>query len=165
MSKRAQSELPPQEKTVIGWREYIALPDWGIERIHAKADTGARTSAIDVTHVEEVDGDRVRFDAVIDRATPPHVVTLEADVVRRTRVKSSFGAAHDRLVVRTTVKLGPVEKQVDLSLVSRKNMLVRVLLGRHALEPEFIVDPARRYVFGRKRTKKPKIADSRKNEP
>jgi len=165
MTTDSSGEQTGVEKTIIGWREYIALPEWGIEHIQAKADTGARTSAIDVSHVEEIGNGRVRFEAVVDRASPPHTVTLEAEIVRRTRVKSSFGSAHDRLVVRTRVKLGPVEKDVDLSLVSRKNMLVRVLLGRHALEPEFIVDPARRYVFGRAKRKKKITADSRENKP
>ena len=138
-------------KTVIGWREYVELPDWGVDHIQIKADTGARTSAIDVSGIEELPGNRVRFNAVVKRGTPPTLMPVETDIVRRTRVKSSFGAAHDRLVVRTRIRLGPIEKEVDLSLVSRKNMLVRVLLGRHALEPEFMVDPARRYVLGRKR--------------
>src|SRR5690554_4166065 len=122
-------QTPP---TVIGWREYIALPEWGVKHIHAKADTGARTSAIDVASIEELPNDRVKFDVVVDRArrhAPPRIVRVEAPIVRRTRVKSSFGRVAERLVVRTKIRLGTIEKSVDLSLVSRKNMLVRVLLG------------------------------------
>lgn len=156
MPANSGSKKAKPEPVVIGWREYIALPDWGIDHIHIKADTGARTSAIDVASIEELPNERVRFAVVVDRADPPHVVKLEADIVRRTRVKSSFGRVHDRLVVRTRIQLGPIEKLVELSLVSRKTMLVRVLLGRHALRPEFLVNPARIYVFGRRlRSKKP----------
>lgn len=138
------------ERTVIGWREYVALPEWGVKAVKCKADTGARTSAIDVSQIEELDGDRVRFHLMIDRKHPKGK-TIEADIIRRTRIKSSFGASHDRLVVATTMRLGPVEKAIEFSLVSRKNMLCPMLLGRRALQPEFIVDSARRYVFGRKK--------------
>ena len=140
---------------MIGWREYVALPDFGIDRIAAKADTGARTGAIDVANLKELPGDKVRFDLVVDRGDPAHRVTVTTDIARRTRVRSSFGAAHERLLIRTRLKLGPVTKTVELGLVCRKNMLCRMLLGRAALEPEFIVDSGQRYRFGRRSRTKP----------
>ncbi|UCD73882.1 MAG: ATP-dependent zinc protease [Phycisphaerales bacterium] len=143
---------PP--KTIVGWREYVSLPEWGLTGIKAKADTGARTSVIDVTEVIELEGNRVRFEVVVNRRNPDEHIWLETDIVRRTRVKSSFGASHDRLIVKTLVKLGEIEKEIELSLVSRKNMLCRMLLGRKALEPDLVVDPGRRYIHGRKRRKK-----------
>ena len=51
---------------VIGWREWVQLPDWGL-RMRAKADTGARSSAIDCAEVVEVPGDRVRFTVRLNR--------------------------------------------------------------------------------------------------
>jgi len=150
---------PP--KTLIGWREYVSLPEWGLTRIKAKADTGARTSVIDVREVIELEDNRVRFEVVVNRNKPDQHIWVETDIIRRTRVKSSFGATHDRLIVRTLVKLGEFEKEIELSLVSRKNMLCRMLLGRKALEPELIVDPHRRYIHGRKlRKKKPRRGET-----
>ena len=140
---------------VIGWREYLALPDWGIERIRVKVDTGARTSAIDVMHLEEIGDNWVRFDVAVARHPEPEVVTAEAHVIRRSRVKSSFGHAHERLAVETTIRLGSVEKTIELGLVNRKNMLCRMLLGRKALNGDFIVDPEHRYLVSkRKRSKR-----------
>ncbi len=164
MNDVAPKPTTPPPDTLIGWREYVVLPEWGVSHIKAKADTGARTSAIDVANIEEIGPDRVRFDLVIDRGTPVRTATIETDIVRRTRVKSSFGAAHDRLVVRTLIQLGPVRKSVDLSLVCRRNMLCRMLLGRAALEPEFVVDPGRRYLFGLQRPKTTKVRTKKKKK-
>ena len=147
---------PPQPdssgKVTVGWREYVALPDWGVSRIKAKIDTGARTSALDVSDLQELPGGRVRFDIVVDRLHPQRRVTVETPVVRRTRVRSSFGATHERLVVSTTMVIGPVQKEVELSLVSRQHMLCRMLIGRKSLAPDLLVDSSRRYVVGRRRT-------------
>lgn len=148
------SNRHPEEPIIIGWREYVSLPEWGIERIKAKADTGARSSAIDVGHLEELPGDRVRFDVVVDRKDPGHLVTVEADIVRRTRVKSSFGKTRDRLFVETTLRLGSVEKTIELGLVSRKRMLCRMLIGRKSLQPDFVVDSGHMYRFGRAKRRK-----------
>ncbi len=149
-----------ESKIVIGWKERVELPEWDVGWIVAKADTGARTGAIDVANLVELPDNRVRFDVVLDRSPNSDRErmrrTIEATIARRSRVKSSFGASHDRLFVETTLHLGPVRKTVQLGLVNRKNMLCRMLLGRVALAPEFVVDPARRYVFGRHLIKKPR---------
>ena len=50
------SHTDPTER--IGWKEMVNLPQWGIENIIAKADTGARRSAIDVKNIEELPGDK-----------------------------------------------------------------------------------------------------------
>lgn len=146
--------VDPQEKQKrvrIGWREYVALPDWNIALLLAKADTGARSSAVDVANLVEIAPGRVRFEIVVDRRHPGARLSIEADVSRRAHVRSSLGTAHDRLFVRTTFALGPVRKEIELGLVCRRSMQCRMLIGRAALQPDFVVDPAARYRFGRRR--------------
>lgn len=152
MSKIDKSHM----KTEIGWREYVSVADWNIDGIVAKADTGARSSAIDVANLEELPGDRVRFDAIVSRDGNGKHVFVETDIIRRTRIRSSFGKSSSRLVVAALVRIGTTEKRIELGLVCRKNMRCRMLLGRTALRGDFTVDPSRCYLLGRRHRKKAK---------
>ncbi|MEP2776944.1 MAG: RimK/LysX family protein [Luteolibacter sp.] len=123
---------------IIGWREWVEFPEWSF-RMRAKADTGAKSSAIDCAEITELPGNRVRFTVRLDRKEK-EVITLEKDIKARRRVRSSTGHPTDRIFVETTLKLGEVEKQIVVSLVCRKRMLHRLLLGREALGDDFLVN-------------------------
>jgi hypothetical protein len=133
------------ERLILGWRERIDIPAWGIRGVRAKIDTGARTSAIHVDGLEAVGNDRVRFEVVV-REHPRRTVAVEADVVRWTTVRPSSGRAQQRPVVRAHLRIGPIERQAEVSLVSRKGMLCRMLVGRRALHG-LLVDPGSRYLL------------------
>lgn len=134
-------------KQLVGWREYVALPDWDIGGVLAKVDTGARTSSLHVENIRELPSGRLAFDVVLDRSGRfKHVV---ATPVRVSRVRPSTGQLQHRHVVLTTLRLGNVTKQIELSLVSRGDMLCRMLIGRTALERDFLVDVSKRYLCGK----------------
>lgn len=145
--------LKRREKLVIGWSEVIALPDWGISHMNVKVDTGARTSALHVENVVESGEDHVRFDVIVDQKLGI-VHHVRAKVVRWGRIRSSTGHASHRLIVRTRLRLGTVEKEIDISLISREKMRYRMLLGRQALSRDFIVDVSRRNTQEVKKKKK-----------
>ena len=153
------------EPTTIGWREYVDLPAWGVAGVMAKADTGARSSAVDVAEIEELPGGRVRFAVIGDRKGPEARTVVETDVARRTRVKSSFGDAHERIFVRTTIRVAGREIEAELGLVSRHAMRCRMLLGRKTLEHAFLVDPSRCYLHGRKKRKKTTKRKTKRKRP
>jgi len=147
-SKRSREDQPESEqesKLIIGWREMISIPEWGIIKLRAKMDTGARSSAIDVASSEILPEGRVRFEVVLDRKKRDRKRIIEASISRRTSIRSSTGETRDRLMVLVKVKIGPIVKPVEFSLVCRKNMLCRALLGRRALEGDFFIDPTRKY--------------------
>lgn len=129
---------------IVGWRELVDLPDWGITRLRAKLDTGARTSALHVTGVTPIGGDVVTFDIVRRRGSDRRV-HARAPVVRTTRVRSSNGMTATRFVVRTRLRLGPVVREIEVTLVDRGAMIHRMLIGRSGLTG-IVVDPSRRYV-------------------
>lgn len=122
----------------IGWREWVEFPDWSL-KLKAKADTGAKSSAIDCAEITELPGDRVRFTVRLDRKEK-RLITLEEDIKLRKRVRSSTGHPTDRIFVETTLRLAGIEKKIIVSLVCRKRMIHRLLLGREALGNDFLVN-------------------------
>jgi hypothetical protein len=141
----------PDPPLVIGWNEYVELPEWGITRLLAKADTGARSSALHVEDLEEIGHGRVRFSVVLHRRKRDRRVSVVARVQRRSRVRSSTGHYQTRIFVATRLRLGPFERRIEISLVDRERMIHRMLLGRSALEGLYLVDSAHRVLLGRPR--------------
>jgi hypothetical protein len=147
------------ESRVLGWREWVSLPAWGVTVLHAKLDTGARTCAVHVERIEELAGGRVRFELVYREEPRRRVRWVEAELVRRSSVKPSHGRAQDRPVVRTRMRLGPLDRVVEISLVSRTSMQCRMLVGRSALEGA-LVDPSRTHLVTPQSRKAAKQASS-----
>jgi hypothetical protein len=140
---------------VIGWTEYVDLPDWGVRRIRAKVDTGARSSALHVENIRELPRGVVRFDVVLHRERRDRRLHVRAHVSRRSRVRSSNGEIHQRLFVETTLRLAGIEKTIEVGLVDRAKMIHRMLLGRAALAGPFLVDVDHRMLQSRRRKSKP----------
>ena len=144
--------ISPEERVLAGWKEYLDLPELGIFRLKAKMDTGARTSTLhvdSVTLVEELpDGVQI-VELVIhpDRRRPDFEVTAQARVLRRIRVVDSGGHPEVRPLVETELVLGPVRKRILVTLTNRSGMLFRMIVGRKALEGDFQVDVARKYLL------------------
>jgi hypothetical protein len=149
----------PEQPRIIGVVEHVDFPDWGVRRLSARVDTGARTSAIHVEEVELLPGGRVRFDVRLRRDDPTARVTIEAKVSRRANVRSSTGQTDARLFVKAHVRLGGREHQIEVGLVDRRHMQYRMLLGRSALERRFLVDVTRRYALSKEPG--PKLATPR----
>lgn len=145
------------ESVLIGWNEYVDIPDWGIRRLRAKVDTGAKSSALHVENIEELPRDRVRFDVVLHRVKRDRRVHVTTRIARRGRVRSSTGHYETRIFVRAPVRIGPVEQDVEVSLVDRERMIFRMLLGRTALAGRFLIDPDRRNLLRPSRRGKRKV--------
>lgn len=136
-------------KITVGWRERIDLPDWGLKGVRAKIDTGAKTSAIDVAEIEELPNGDIRFEVVGRQKPVRRTKWVTATPVRTAMVKPSHGEPQKRFVCLTPIRIGDRTHDVEISLVCRRNMLCRMLVGRSALEGYYVVDPQSTYLCGR----------------
>lgn len=145
-----------RDKVVIGWSEHVDFPEWHISDLHAKIDTGARTSALHVENLQILGHGYVKFDVILSRKYRHRRVHVRERVTKWAKVRSSTGHYTMRCFVKTTIRLGYIEKEIELSLISRERMQFRMLIGREALQKDFLVDVSKRRVLsdGRKRKKK-----------
>ncbi len=147
-SKKARST---RSLTVVGWREWVRLPELSSDSIKAKIDTGARSSSLHAFDLELFDRDGApwaRFAVHPRQRSAEGSATVEAPLVDSRSVKSSSGVAEVRPVISTRMQLGGVEREIELTLTRRDDMGFRMLVGRQALRGAFSVAPARSFVTG-----------------
>ncbi|MFN3189471.1 MAG: ATP-dependent zinc protease [Aureliella sp.] len=143
----SQKNLP-----VIGWREWVALPEFGIGRIKAKVDSGARSSALHVAELESFEkagSEWVRFKIYPRQRRTQRVVVAEAPLLEYREVRSSNGKVAERPVITVDIVLGEERWNVELTLANRASMGFRMLLGREAFRGRFLVDAAASYCGGK----------------
>lgn len=143
------------ERTVLGWREWVSLPDFGVRTIKAKLDTGARTSSLHAFKLKRYTRDGVtmaRFEVHPVQRSDAASVEVEAEVVDEREVRNSGGQIETRPVIVTTLQIGDARWEVEMTLTRRDEMGFRLLLGRQALRGRVLVDPQRSYQVGRKRS-------------
>ena len=148
----------PPRRRVIGWREWLALPDLGIEFIKAKVDTGARSSALhafDFETFERQGQPMIRFKVHPLQRDSSLTVSGEAPLVELRTVRSSGGHESLRAVIVTQVELLGQRWPIELTLANRDVMGFRMLLGRQAVRRRFVVDPGRSFRGGRRQGPRP----------
>lgn len=159
MKTRARDVESKPRLPVIGWREWVALPQLGIAYIKPKIDTGARSSSLHATGVEEfTKGDRtfVRFKVHPIQRKKDFGVQAEAEVLEYRSVKSSSGQKNRRPVILTEIEILGQRWPIELTLADRDEMGFRMLLGREAVRGRFLVDAGKSYYGGKPMAKKKK---------
>ena len=149
----------------IGWREWVALPELGVDAIKVKVDTGAHSSALHAFNVEEFERDHeewVRFDLHPFQRDSKTSVAAESKLVGRRWVKSSSGRSTLRPVIRTKIKVGKKVWRTEVTLVRRDVMGFRMLLGRRSVRKRFLVDCGRSFLVSEKPAHAPRRKKVRK---
>ena len=133
----------------IGWREIVTLPQLKIDRVKAKIDTGARSSALHAFEIEEFTDNgklMIRFKVHPRQHNSKITVISQAELLEYRQVKNSGGSVELRPVIKTEVTLKQQKWLIELTLTNRKLMGFRMLLGRQAVRNKFLVDPGRSYL-------------------
>lgn len=149
----------PHSLPVIGWREWVALPELGISKVKAKIDTGARSSSLHAfdLHTFEKDGQSfVRFKVHPLQRSTKETIEVEAPVLEFRKVRSSSGHARSRPVIVTNVEVLGQSWPIELTLANRDEMGFRMLLGREAVRGRTLVDSQTSYYGGKPATLKKK---------
>lgn len=136
---------------LIGWREWVALPELGIQKVKAKVDTGARTSALHAFSLQpfkENGKDKISFEIHPMQNNIDLVVTCIADIIDKRWVSDSGGHREERYVISTPISMGGEAWPIEITLTERDTMLFRMLLGRSAIKRRYSVNPARSFTKG-----------------
>ena len=150
---------PMAANLIIGWREWLSLPELDVPRIKVKVDTGARTSALhafDIERFRRRGKDMVRFTVHPYQRSIETTIKTEAPLLDERVVRNSGGKEEMRPVIETTVKIGDQIWPIELTLTRRDVMGFRMLLGRQAVRGRALVNPGQSYLLG-KRLKKSKL--------
>jgi hypothetical protein len=138
-------------KPLLGWREWVQLPELDLSFFESKIDTGARSSSLDAKPIQEFQRQKqrwLRFSVFAGADLSMSGQTVEARLVGFRDVRSSTGHLTHRPVILTAVQIGADRWPIELTLTNRRQMGFRLLLGRSAIENRFHVDASRSFLAG-----------------
>lgn len=149
---RRPSAAPGPRKQVVGWREWVALPELAVRRIKAKLDTGARSSALHAFNVKPLQRDGkylVEFDVHPLQRNDEVIRTCVAEAVDYRWITNSGGGREKRFVIVTALQMGGDTWPIEVTLTDRDQMGFRMLIGRTAMERRLVIDPTASYRLGK----------------
>ena len=137
-------------RIVLGWREWVHLPDLGLPWIKAKVDTGAKTSCLHAFSLDTFvkDGDNwVRFGIHPHQNETDTEIYCEAKIIEQRIVSDSGGHKENRIVISSDIVLGEKRWPIEITLTNRDTMQFRMLLGRTAMQNLVTVKPDKSYLL------------------
>lgn len=136
-----------KEKVLIGRIEWVTMPELKIKH-KARIDSGAKTTSMHAVNIEEVEqrGELfVKFQTIDSEGKTVEVVR-KVDTTQK--VSNTAGLVSKRYVIKEKIKMGSIEREVNINLNDRTKMDYKFLVGRNLLLGRFIVDVARSHVLG-----------------
>ena len=132
-------------KLVVGWVEKVQILPENI-LLHAKIDTGADTSSLNVSDVSEIVRKSERWVTFTVTTKEGQSMTLEKPIHRYVKIKRKGAKPQRRPVVEFDLCLGNIfQRKALVNLTDRKNFTYNMLIGRSFLKHQAVVDSAQTY--------------------
>jgi len=127
-----------------GWIEKAVIYPQEIV-MHAKLDTGAKTSSLHAPDPVFITHDGEEWVRITVTNRKIETVMIEAPVVRSSKIKRHFGEKQTRPVIRLDICIGNVRKTEEVNLVDRAGMNYQLLIGRNFLKDALLIDSGDTY--------------------
>ncbi|CAN0454449.1 unnamed protein product, partial [Scytosiphon promiscuus] len=137
--------------TVIGWREWVRLPQLGLGALRAKIDTATKISTLNALHIETfgpINRPKVRFGVRAVEGNQNLIIYCTAPIKDRRYIKPAASdtisaESEFRTIIETELSLGPKSWPIEISLSSEEGAPYPLLLGRDALDAsDIMVEPS-----------------------
>ena len=136
---------------LLGWREWVGLPELNMQNLKAKVDTAARTSALHAFALDpyKKDGkDWIMFAIHPEQENTDLIIECHAPIKDKRVVSDSGGHKQRRYVIETKFILGQTPITAEITLTNRDSMVFRMLLGRTAINNNYLIAPSESYLLG-----------------
>lgn len=143
MGSKSNKEITISVKPVVGRSEKIGLPQFEIDLVDAKIDTGAYGCSLHCTNIEVVEIEGKKMLRIVPLRFRDKAFRGEAHLfpfAEKKKVKNSSGKVEERYLIKTKVRIFNQEIETIFSLTDRSTMRFPVLLGRRFLQKRFMVD-------------------------
>ncbi|XZE42824.1 ATP-dependent zinc protease family protein [Pirellulaceae bacterium SH467] len=137
---------------VMGWRESVSLPEFGIDKMSAKLDSGAVLSSLHATRIERYrkKGETwIRFLTWSDVLGDQSSYRCEARWLSDRTIRSSSGCVEQRPSIETILYIGGFQWPIEVTLCDRSSLECKLLLGRSALAERCLIDCSRQHLYSR----------------
>jgi hypothetical protein len=128
-----------KELITIGRMEMLHFPELELRDVHARIDTGAKTSTVWASNISAKDGwlSFTLFDATSDIYSGQ---TIRTQQFSQLVVTSSTGVVQRRYVVKLLVEIHGRKIRGSFTLADRSSQVYPILVGRNVLRGKFVVD-------------------------
>ena len=141
----AELVIDHSPRLVVGWVEKVQILPENI-LLHAKIDTGADTSSLNVSDLSEIVRKSERWVTFTVTTREGQSMTLKKPIHRYAKIKRKGAKPQRRPVVKFDLCLGNVFiRKTLVNLADRKNFKYNMLIGRSFLKGHAVVDSEQTY--------------------